>query len=99
MLIAYMKEEAPDVLTGKEGTDLTHLVRWYKDSKKKFDEDPDFKKRSQLEVVALQREPALARLGDHLRYFRKAYQEIYDLFHVRLIERGESFYNPMWPIG
>ncbi len=26
---------------------------------------------------------------------RKAYQEIYDLLDVRLVERGESFYNPM----
>lgn len=97
MLIAYMKEKAPNVLTGKENTDLTHLVGWYKAAKQKFDIDPEFKKTSQLEVVALQS-------GDPQALFawkiicaisKLAYQEIYDLLDVKLIDRGESFYNPM----
>lgn len=54
MLISYLKEEAPFVLSGEQKTDLTHLVHWYRASKKRFDEDADFKRRSQLEVVALQ---------------------------------------------
>ena len=96
MLIAYMKIQAPQVLQGNESTDLTHLVAWYKASKKHFDENPEFKKASQLEVVALQ--------GGDLETLnawkiicdisRKSYQEIYDLLDVKLIERGESFYNP-----
>ena len=28
---------------------------------------------------------------------RQAYQEIYDLLDIKLLERGESFYNPMLP--
>ena len=54
MLIAYMKETVPQVLNEQEQTDLSHLVGWYKSAKQRFDTDPDFKKRSQLEVVALQ---------------------------------------------
>ena len=96
MLITYMKEEVPKVLTGKQKTDLTHLVTWYKASKKRFDEDPDFKKRAQLEVVALQQGQKEAREAWDIicEISRKAYQEIYDLLDVHLIERGESYYNP-----
>lgn len=96
MLIAYMKEEVPLVLTGQQKTDLTHLVNWYKSSKKRFDEDLEFKKRAQLEVVALQQGQKEARKGWEIicDISRKAYQDIYDLLNVRLIERGESFYNP-----
>lgn len=96
MLIAYMKEHDPEVLTGKNTTDLTALVNWYRDSKKLFDQDAAFKKVSQLEVVKLQS-------GDleSIRSWkiicdisRKAYQEIYDFLDIKIIERGESFYNP-----
>lgn len=97
MLIAYLKENAPLVVAGTEKTDLTHLVTWYRESKKQFDADPEFKKRAQLEVVALQSGNA-----DSIKTWeiicdisRQAYQEIYDLLDVKVIERGESFYNPM----
>jgi arginyl-tRNA synthetase len=95
-LIAYMKEEVPQVLTGKEATDLTHLVKWYKAAKKRFDDDPEFKRRSQLEVVELQQGQPQARQswGIICEISRQAYQAIYDLLDVHLIERGESFYNP-----
>lgn len=96
MLIAYMKEEAPQVLTGQQKTDLPHLVAWYKASKKRFDEDLNFKKQAQLEVVSLQQGQKEARVGWEIicDISRKAYQEIYHLLNVHLIERGESFYNP-----
>lgn len=99
MLIAHMKETAPEVLEGKQNTDLTHLVGWYRESKKKFDEDPIFKKASQLEVVALQGgDPdALNAWKIICRISREAYQEIYDLLDIKIHERGESFYNPMLP--
>lgn len=99
MLIAYLKEEAPDVLRGKQKTDLPHLVAWYRASKKRFDEDAAFKKKAQLEVVALQGGDPEAREAWAMicEISRQAYQEIYDLLDVRLIERGESFYNPYLP--
>lgn len=97
MLIAYMKEEAPAVLNGKQKTDLTHLVVWYKAAKNRFDEDPEFKKRGQQEVVAIQRgDPiSLAAWDIICDISRQAYQEVYDLLDVRITERGESFYNSM----
>ena len=96
MLIAYLKEEAPLVLAGKQNTDLTHLVAWYKASKKRFDEDSEFKKRAQLEVISLQHGEPKGRQAWEIicEISRKAYEEIYHLLDVRLTERGESFYNP-----
>lgn len=97
MLIAYLKEEEPRVLTGEKKTDLTHLVNWYKDSKKRFDEDAEFKKRAQAEVSVLQNGDP-----DSLKAWKiiceiseRAYREIYDLLNVKINDRGESFYNPM----
>lgn len=96
MLIAYMRESVPEVLTGSQQTDLTHLVQWYRASKQRFDEDPLFKQRAQREVVALQGGDHEARHAWEIicAISRSAYQEIYDLLQVQLIERGESFYNP-----
>lgn len=99
MLIANLKEEHPGVLTGKQRTDLSHLVEWYKEAKKRFDADPEFKKRSQLEVVALQGgdSDSLKAWSIICDISRQAFQEIYNLLDVRLAERGESFYNTMLP--
>lgn len=96
MLIAYMKEEAPQILSGQGTTDLTHLVNWYRAAKKRFDEDPQFKRKAQLEVVALQQGQQEAHQAWEIicAISRQAYQEIYDLLDVHLIERGESYYNP-----
>lgn len=96
MLIAYMKETQSAVLKGEKETDLTHLVEWYRESKAKFDQDTDFKKRSQLEVVELQsgNPESLKAWNIICAISRKAYQEIYDLLDIHLVERGESFYNP-----
>jgi arginyl-tRNA synthetase len=96
MLIEYMRENVPGVLTGNQETDLPSLMGWYKNSKKQFDEDPEFKKRSQLQVVKLQGgdEPTLAAWKIICDISRKSYGQIYDLLDVKLIERGESFYNP-----
>lgn len=97
MLIAYMKEFVTD--TDKKQVDLPCLMHWYKESKKRFDADPDFKKRAQLEVVKLQGGDAgsLAAWKEICAISRKAFSEIYDLLDVRLTERGESFYNPYLP--
>lgn len=96
MLITYMQEHAAAVLAGKKETDLSQLLTWYKASKKCFDEDPEFKKRAQLRVVALQsKDPdTVAAWKMICAISRKAFQEIYDLLDVKIIERGESFYNP-----
>ncbi len=63
MLIAYIKEEDPQILTGEKDVDLAQLMSFYKASKKRFDEDIDFKQRGQLEVVALQQGEATSLKG------------------------------------
>lgn len=97
MLIAYLKDEAPDVLSGEQETDLKHLVEWYKASKKRFDEDEEFKKRSQLEVVALQGgDPESLKAWEMIcEISRKSFHKIYEILDVQLKERGESYYNPV----
>ncbi len=96
MLITYMKEHAPEVLSGNSPTSLDQLMGWYRAAKKEFDLDPDFKKRSQLEVVRLQggESDAMHAWKIICDVSRKGFQEIYDLLGVRIQERGESFYNP-----
>lgn len=96
MLITYMKECAPQVLQGEQSTDLQTLMNWYRAAKKQFDADADFKKRSQLEVVQLQagEKEALKAWKIICDISRVGFQEIYDLMQVRILERGESFYNP-----
>jgi arginyl-tRNA synthetase len=99
MLIAYMKEHAPAIIKGEEQTDLLHLMGFYKAAKARFDSDPDFKKVSQLEVVELQggNEDSLKAWKIICEISRRAYQEIYDLLDIKVMERGESFYNPLLP--
>ncbi|MES2121492.1 MAG: arginine--tRNA ligase [Chlamydiota bacterium] len=96
MLITYMKECVPDVLSGKTSTTLPSLMQWYRESKKRFDEDPEFKKRAQLQVVGLQsgESDALDAWKMICAISRRAFQEIYNLLDIKLVERGESFYNP-----
>lgn len=96
MLIAYLKKYQAEILTGQQKTDLTHLVTWYKESKKIFDEDSEFKKQAQQEVVALQSGNAESRKAWQIicQISRENYQEIYDLLDIKITERGESFYNP-----
>lgn len=99
MLIAYLKEEEPQVLTGEKDTDLTHLVNWYKASKQRFDADETFKRKSQEEVATLQGgDPESIKAWKIIcDISEKAYREIYNLLDVTLNDRGESFYNPMLP--
>lgn len=96
MLIHFLKVEQPEILSGREPTDLIQLMGWYKQSKKRFDEDSVFKKESQMEVVRLQSEDASAIQSWEMicAISRKAFQEIYELLDVEIEERGESFYNP-----
>lgn len=99
MLIAHMEEVAPKVLEGSQGTDLVELMHWYRESKRRFDEDPLFKKRAQLRVVDLQSGEEKSRKAweQICEISREAFHEIYSLLDVCLNERGESFYNSYLP--
>lgn len=99
MLIAYLKEFCPEFLSGKKLADLGQLMHWYREAKKHFDEDPEFKKRSQLEVVNLQggNEASLEVWEMICDISRRAFHEIYKLLDIKIFERGESFYNSYLP--
>lgn len=94
MLIAYIQTYESSHF--QNTVDLSTLMSWYKSSKLKFDQDPGFKKASQLEVVKLQQGDKQARQiwRRICQISRTAFEEIYKLLDIRLIERGESFYNP-----
>lgn len=95
MLITYLKENEPEVLSGKKEAELSSLMHWYRESKKVFDSDPDFKKRAQLQVVSLQggEKEALDAWKKICEISSRGFEEIYNLLDVSIIPRGESFYN------
>lgn len=102
MLIEYMADHSPELLEAEGDVDtapISDLQAFYKKAKVKFDEDADFKERSQLRVVALQGgdEKTRAAWQRICEVSRKEFQAIYDRLHVVIEERGESFYNPLIP--
>jgi len=93
MLIQYLKEEFPNF--ENDQPNITDLTQFYKNAKARFDEDADFKKTSQLNVVALQSGNAACKniwkiLCD---ISRKEFNKVYDRLDVSVEECGESFYN------
>jgi arginyl-tRNA synthetase len=99
MLIAYLEEAYPEALTTANALDLGDLVTFYRKAKQRFDQDEAFQEKSRQEVVKLQ-----AGIEETQRAWlllceqsRREFQIIYDLLNIHLIERGESFYNPLLP--
>jgi len=95
MLIAHLKDEFPNFQT--ESPPISDLMAFYKQSKARFDSDEEFKKRAYASVVKLQ-----AHDEDHLKAWnlicdvsRLEFQKVYDRLDVKLVERGESFYQEM----
>ena len=95
MLIQQLQEKNPDFLT--KPSNITDLQEFYKASKKRFDDDPEFKKKSQLNVVKLQSgdEACIAGWKMLCDLSRKEFDVIYSRLDIKLKECGESFYNPM----
>ncbi|MGY6529443.1 MAG: arginine--tRNA ligase [Cyanobacterium sp.] len=96
MLIAFLRQEKPEVLTTANAVDIGDLVTLYKQAKLKFDQDPEFKEEARQEVVKLQsKDPESIKAWQLLcEQSRKEFQIIYNLLDIELTERGESFYNP-----
>ncbi|MDZ8104254.1 MAG: arginine--tRNA ligase [Nostoc sp. DedQUE12a] len=99
MLIAYLREVYPEALTTANALDIGDLVTFYRQAKQRFDADEAFQETARQEVVRLQ-----AGAPDTLHAWkllceqsRQEFQLIYDLLDIKLIERGESFYNPLLP--
>ncbi|MFN6515291.1 MAG: arginine--tRNA ligase [Nostoc sp. CreGUA01] len=99
MLIAYLREVYPQALTTANALDIGDLVTFYRQAKHRFDTDEAFQETARQEVVKLQ-----AGAQDTLHAWkllceqsRQEFQVIYDLLDIKLVERGESFYNPLLP--
>ncbi|NWF60509.1 MAG: arginine--tRNA ligase [Fischerella sp.] len=99
MLIAYLREVYPEALTTANALDIGDLVSFYRQAKKRFDEDEAFQETARKEVVRLQAgaEDTLHAWKLLCEQSRAEFQEIYDLLDIKLQERGESFYNPLLP--
>ncbi|ENN82904.1 hypothetical protein YQE_00732, partial [Dendroctonus ponderosae] len=93
MLIAHLQDKFPNYLV--ESPPISDLQAFYKESKKRFDEEEDFKKRAYASVVKLQSfDP------DHVKAWklicdvsRQEFEKIYDRLEISVVERGESFYQ------
>ena len=96
MLITHLKQVAPETLNTADAVDLGDLVAFYREAKKRFDDDEAFQATSREEVVKLQGgDPvSLKAWGLLCDQSRREFQAIYDRLDIRLSERGESFYNP-----
>jgi arginyl-tRNA synthetase len=84
MLITHLKEACPRRWT-PASVDIGDLVTFYKQAKKRFDEDDDFKGRSREAVVGLQSGDAQAQAWEILcDQSRKEFQKIYDRLGIRI---------------
>ncbi|XP_041656824.1 arginine--tRNA ligase, cytoplasmic [Cheilinus undulatus] len=95
MLIAHLQDTFPDYLT--VSPPISDLQAFYKKSKKRFDEEEDFKKRAYQCVVRLQsKEPDFIKAWNLIcDVSRKEFQRVYDCLDITIIERGESFYQDL----
>ena len=96
MLITHLKQVAPEALQTADAVDLGDLVAFYREAKKRFDEDEAFQVTSREEVVKLQSGAPVSLKAWRLLcdQSRREFQKIYDRLDIALSERGESFYNP-----
>ncbi|MGH0185464.1 UNVERIFIED_CONTAM: hypothetical protein FKN15_018005 [Acipenser sinensis] len=95
MLIAHLQDTFPDYLTASPP--IGDLQAFYKESKKRFDNEEEFKKRAYQCVVKLQsKDPAFIKAWSSIcDVSRQEFQKVYDCLNIQLIERGESFYQDM----
>lgn len=95
MLLAHLRRVKPDIVDRPDELIISDLESFYIEAKARFDADEQFKQESRETVVALQRGDAATRriwqafCHESLRHCHA----IYDRLGVRLIDRGESFYN------
>ncbi|MGB7084339.1 MAG: arginine--tRNA ligase, partial [Phormidesmis sp.] len=101
MLIAYLQEAYPDPQAAAEAASSGDLATFYRQAKRRFDEDETFKETARQAVVKLQAGDAnvLEAWQNVCQLSKRAYRKIYDLLNISedIIDRGESFYNPRLP--
>lgn len=98
MLIAYLQEAYPDPQEAAEASTSGELATFYRQAKKRFDEDETFKENARQAVVKLQAgDPAVLEAWESVcQLSKRSYRKIYDLLNISkdIVDRGESFYNP-----
>ena len=95
MLITHLKDIYPESINNFKNINLGDLVTFYKESKKRFDHEINFQERARLEVVELQKgnKNSLKAWKLLCEESRKEFNNIYKSLNIKIIERGESFYN------
>ena len=95
MLITHLKDIYPESINNFKNINLGDLVTFYKESKKRFDNEINFRERARLEVVELQKgnKNSLKAWKLLCEESRKEFNNIYKSLNIKIIERGESFYN------
>ena len=76
--------------------EISDLMSYYRQAKKLFDEEPEFKSVARQEVVKLQNGDTDSILvwNAICDKSRIEFNKIYNMLNISIIERGESFYNP-----
>ncbi len=101
MLIAYLQEAYPNPQEAAEASTSGDLATFYRQAKKRFDEDETFKEQARQAVVQLQAgNPQVLEAWERVcQLSKRSYRKIYDLLGISkdIIDRGESFYNPFLP--
>ena len=98
MLISHLMDMFPNYKD--ESPPIGDLQAFYKQSKKRFDNDEEFKKRAYECVVKLQSlDPDFIKAWNLIcDVSRKEFELIYNRLNITgLIERGESFYHDLMP--
>ncbi|XP_002735133.1 arginine--tRNA ligase, cytoplasmic-like [Saccoglossus kowalevskii] len=95
MLIAHLMDKFPNYVA--ESPPIGDLQDFYKESKIRFDNEEEFKKRAYSLVVKLQaKEPDITKAWNLIcDVSRREFQKIYDRLDIKIVERGESFYQDM----
>ena len=96
MLITQLKDLYSCDLKEIDKIKISDLVEFYKASKKRFDNEKEFQKRSREEVVKLQSGDKQSIQAWKLlcNQSRKEFDKVYKILNIKIKERGESFYNP-----
>lgn len=97
MLLELISQKFPEVLRDPQSFQVQDLESFYKQAKSQFDTDPAFAAAARERVVRLQAgdEQSLKLWQIFLNESLKHCHAIYKTLDVTLIDRGESFYNPM----
>ncbi|KAF4098333.1 arginine--tRNA ligase, cytoplasmic [Onychostoma macrolepis] len=95
MLIAHLQDKFPNYLS--VSPPIADLQAFYKESKKRFDEDEEFKRRAYQCVVKLQsKEPDFIKAWNLIcDVSRNEFQKVYNCLDIHIEERGESYYQEM----